>query len=111
MIDLAKIEHVETFRKGDVVPDWLFAFTPGAKSESRASMTFKCDAAVIIAWGEYWVIASETDTEPFFIDGGGSTFNLAAASVPVVMPIMFHIMGREDARSRDIHYKNGGWKR
>lgn len=100
MTDTARTEHIETFSKGNLVPEWLLSLDPRTPCNGRAAASFLIDVSVVKVWGRFWVIPEDMSGPSIVVDGGDVTgrqrLGLSNPNEPVVIPTATTTIGGKE---------------
>lgn len=85
---LVDLKHVQSFRAGQPVPEWLLVLEPKSPSANRGTFCFAADADLYEKGGRYWLLPSDALAMKFmFALIGTQDCTLTAASHHVSWPV------------------------
>nr|WP_145994376.1 hypothetical protein [Mesorhizobium loti] len=62
---LVDLRHVQSFRAGQAVPEWLLFLEPKSPSANRGTFCFAADADLYEKQGRYWLLPADPLTMQF----------------------------------------------
>ena len=84
---LADLRHVQSFRAGQAVPEWLLYLEPKSPTANRGTFCFAADADLYEKQGQYWLLPANPLTVQFlFAMIGTQDCQLTAGSRQVSWP-------------------------
>ncbi len=85
--DIVDLRHVQSFRSGQPVPEWLLFLAPQSRQANRGTFCFAADADLYEKQGRYWLLPADPLTMDFmFAMIGTQDCTLAAGSQQVSWP-------------------------
>lgn len=84
---LADLRHVQSFRSGQTVPEWLLFLEPKSPQANRGTFCFAADADLYERQGRYWLLPTDPLTMQFmFAMIGTQDCTLIAGSQQISWP-------------------------